>query len=141
MEERYANAKKLADFLESHGVNYEFVLVDNHAELAKTFERGAVDVIPDSSISSIKCSKQLASYTTEFFYFGSTKGNTELVAELDAAIDRLNLAFPYFQVNLTEKYSNNTQGAFFITDEESAYTKEKKIIRALCVPDCAPFIF
>lgn len=133
--------KKLTDFFEDQSIDFEFVQYPNYNKMLSAFQNGDVDVIPDSSMSSIKGTRQLVIYTSEFFYFGAIKGNTALVSELDAAIDRLNLVFPYFQVDLAEKHTNSTQGDFFITDEEIAYAKEKKTIRALCVPDCAPFVF
>lgn len=104
------------------------------------FADGKVDVVPDVSIGSVKGTKQLALYSNAFFYFAATKGSEELMAELDEAISTLNRVSPDFQANLAQKYLNNTLGLFFITEEEADYIREKKTIRALCVPDCAPFV-
>ncbi|MEA4854324.1 MAG: transporter substrate-binding domain-containing protein [Christensenella sp.] len=133
--------EKLHDFFGSYQVNYEIKRFDSHQEMLDAFYRGEVDVVPDSTIGSLKGTQQLAIYASGLFYFAATKGETQLVAELDEAIDQLNLAFPYFQSDLAEKYLNNTRDSFFITEEETAYLQNKKVIHALCVDDYAPFVF
>lgn len=132
---------KLSTFFEGHNIGYEFVVFRNYDEMITAFEAEEIDVVPDVSIGSIKGSKQLATYSSELFYFAAPKGNTELVESLDVAIDKLNLMFPFFQSDLAEAYLNKTQGDFFISEEEASYVGKKGIIRALCVPDCAPFVF
>ncbi|MEA5020377.1 MAG: transporter substrate-binding domain-containing protein [Gordonibacter sp.] len=133
--------EKLEVLLEAHNVNYEFHEYRSYDQMMVAFETGEVDVIPDVSIGSIKGSKQLITYASELFYFAAPKGDVGLVEELDAAIDSLNFAFPFFQSDLAEKYLNKTQGNFFITEEETSYIERKKVIRVLCVPDSAPFVF
>ncbi len=133
--------KELTAFFTKHGANYEFVEYNRYQDIMNALESGEVDVVPDVSIGSVKGSKQLATYSATFFHFITAKGNTALAEELDRAIDLLNQNFPFFQSKLAKAYLSDTFGGFFMTDEEAAYVKEKKTIRVLCTPDCAPFVF
>lgn len=132
---------KLMTFFKDYNTNYEFVRYDRYLDMMEAFNAGQIDLIPDSSIGSVKGTQQFAIYASEPFYFAATKGQTTLIQELDEAINQLNLSFPYFQSDLGEKYLNNTRGSFFIADSEKSYLKSKKVISAICVPDCAPFVF
>ncbi len=131
----------LESFFNSYGIEHRYRFYADYQDMLEAFQAGEVDVIPDSTIGSVKGSQQIAIYSSKPFYFAGPKGSESFIAELDNAIDRLNLSFPFYQIDLMQKYSNNTRGDFFMTEEEQTYVKEKQVVRALCVDNYAPFVF
>ncbi|MEG0157482.1 MAG: transporter substrate-binding domain-containing protein, partial [Anaerovoracaceae bacterium] len=134
---RNENAQK---FLTEQGVNFEPVYADSFAGLVALLNAGEVDVIPDVTINGIQGTRHIGQFSPTPFYFASGKGNTQLMASLDDAIKQLNMADPYFQYDLTQKYFGDNMDDFFITPQEKAYLKEKDTLKVLYIPDCAPFI-
>ncbi|MEG0752505.1 MAG: transporter substrate-binding domain-containing protein [Angelakisella sp.] len=132
---------ELISFLTANNVVYELVKCNDKVEQYQSLVDNRADVMLEVSLNAIPNTRTIASFAGRAFYFITTKGNTDISSQLDSAINKINQAFPYFQRNLQQKYFGDISSSFYISDEETDYIKNKKLIRGLCVTDAAPFVF
>lgn len=75
------------------------------------------------------------------YYFAATKGDTELIKELDETIARIDLVQPQLQEKLYNKYFKRTEDAYQITEEQKKNVAAMKTLKVLCVKDDAPYVY
>lgn len=114
------NSEVLA-FLDSENLPYEVTYYDSTEEQNQALLRGEVDVISSVSLSPIANTRIVAQFAPRPYYFAAPKGQTALVQELDATIDKLNHAEPKLQDTLYDKYFRNVEDSFVLTDEETPF--------------------
>ncbi len=117
---------KFLHLVESRGLNYEITYVQTHAESLDMLLSEQVDTIINLDMSS---NAQYLDYLTVVdripFYFASTKGNVELIAELDKAIEYIEIIEPDIHQILLERYfGTRYNGEFLFTDEEATLLAE-----------------
>lgn len=107
--------------MEEVGIPLELHYVATHGESLDLLLDEQVDAIINLDMSSnAEYLDYLSTVQRIPFYFVSTKGNTELIAELDEAIEYMEIVEPYIHENLREKYfGTRYQGDFLFTDEET----------------------
>ena len=134
------NSEVLA-FLESENLPYEIIYYPSADEQKQALIDGAVDVVSSVSLSPIANTRIVAQFAARPYYFASTKGNTDLVRQLDEAIGQINRTEPKLQDTLYDTYFRNVEDAFLLTDEQQAALTEKGTLRVLCVDGNAPFVY
>lgn len=108
------------------GVNIEVTYVNTHSETHELLFNEDVDTLLNLDMSS---NAENLDYLTTIqripFYFVSTKGNTELIAELDEAIKKVEIIEPEIHQILLEKYfGTRFDTDFMFTDEEISLLSE-----------------
>lgn len=141
LEKAKTRKSELTDYLERSGVTYELVNCSSVEEQYQMMVEGKADAMLRLSLGYMSGTKRIASFAPRPFYFVSTKGNTELMDELDETIAQISAAFPYFQDELAEKYFGDSTGKFEISEQEQEYLGEKKTLNVLCTINEAPFVF
>lgn len=127
-------------YLEQNNILYEPVECSSIAEQKKALEDGRADVASGISLSFVAGTRTIARFAPRSFYFGTTKGNTDLISELDSALRSIAFSFPYFASDLQAQYFGDTSGGFSLTEDQMAALAEKKDFKVLCVPNNAPYI-
>ena len=102
---------------------------------------GEVDVISGLSLSPIANTRIVEQFAARPYYFAATKGDTELIEELDETIARIDLVQPQFQEKLYNKYFKRTEDAYQITEEQKKNVAAMKTLKVLCVKDDAPYVY
>lgn len=113
---------KFYHLIESRGYELDVTYVQTHAETIDLLLHEKVDTIINLDMSSH--SKYLDYLTTVDripYYFVSTKGNTELIAELDEAIRKIEILEPDIHQRLLEVYFSVSY------DEDMLFTEQETL--------------
>ncbi|NCB93997.1 MAG: transporter substrate-binding domain-containing protein [Clostridia bacterium] len=132
--------QEVEKYLEQLGISYELVKCKDSEEQMQMLEDGKADVLSSITLSYFEGTRILAEFAPRPYYFVTTKGNTELMDELDTAIDELTYTCPNLQDELQEEYFGDTSGGYMLRDEEQTYMEENRSLQVLCVPNYAPYI-
>lgn len=116
--------QELKKFAELNGFSYNLIEFETYEELLEAIEDGSVDATVLVDISLPSGLKTIAKFTPDPFYFATTKGNKEIVTQLNYALSNINSANPHFQADLDEKY-------FAVSNQFAISEKNKKYIESL----------
>ena len=134
------NSEVLA-YLDSEKISYKVIYYSSADEQKQALIDDKVDVISSVSLSPIANTRIVAQFAARPYYFASTKGNTELIKKLDAAIVKINQAETKLQDNLYDKYFRNSEDVFLLTDEQKSTLEKMQKLRVLCVSSDAPYVY
>lgn len=141
IEDAEKRNEEVIHYLQELGVPYRLVACEDEEDQYQSMRDGRTDIMSTVSLSYHVGTRQIASFSPRPFFFASYKGNRELMQQMDEAITAINKTVSYFQKELYQKYFENNSLDFYITEEEKTYLRDKKSIKALCIPNCAPFVF
>lgn len=136
---------EFAEYAQAKGFTYTSVYFDSTEEMAKALQNGTVDAMVTSSLSRINNERILEKFGSSDFYVIVKKGNTELLNQVNYAIDQMNAAEGNWKTTL---YSKNYESA---DAKNLEYTEEEKRIIAqyskdnplhiLCDPTRYPYSY
>ncbi|MFR2495056.1 MAG: transporter substrate-binding domain-containing protein, partial [Christensenellales bacterium] len=132
---------EVVHYLEAESIEYELVFYSSAAEQEQALMNGEVDVISGLSLSPIANTRIVEQFAARPYYFAATKGDTELIKELDETIARIDLVQPQLQEKLYNKYFKRTEDAYQITEEQKKNVAAMKTLKVLCVKDDAPYVY
>ena len=128
-------------YLDSENINYTITYYATADEQLQALHDKEVDVISSVSLSPIANTRIVAQFAPRSYYFAATKGNTELIQEVDAAIARINQIQPHLQDTLFTAYFRNTDDEFVLSDEQAQTLSEIKTLHVLCIDQDAPYVY
>lgn len=128
-------------YLDSIKANYELKYYSSLEEQIDALKKGDCDALSRVTLSFYPGTKTIAEYAPRPFYFATTKGNTAITEKIDQTLLSINRTFPYFQYETYQKYFGNTSGGFTIYDNEVDFVLKGYNIKALCMPDSAPYCY
>lgn len=134
LEKREQELKKFATL---NGFSYECVKMDSYAQLMEAVYNGKIDATLQVDISMDQKLKSIAKFSPVPYYFATTKGNQNIIRELNRALSNIKVANPYLQSNLYEKYFNQNQ-QFFISEENKKYIQSLGRVKVLLFDGNAP---
>lgn len=142
----YTNATTRIDafeqFCEVNGIEITPVHFDDPIKWEEAFATGAIDAQLTSSAKLRDDEEILLSFQQEPYHFAVTKGNTDIMRELNFALEQIKTIKPQFESELYEKYfSQNKQGKFKITEDEAQFIKNNPILRVVAAPDWRPISY
>ncbi|MFI3253618.1 MAG: diguanylate cyclase [Eubacteriales bacterium] len=119
----------------------EPVYVQSHGEMIELILNEEVDTIINLDMSS---HSEYLNYLTTVqripFYFASTKGNTQLIADLDEAIRRIETVEPAIHQRLLDTYFGTSyQGNFIVSEYEKEFLAEIDSIKIGLLRDIPPY--
>ena len=114
---------EFAEYAQAKGFTYTSVYFDSTEEMAKALQNGTVDAIVTSSLSRINNERILEKFGSSDFYVIVKKGNTELLNQVNYAIDQMNAAEGNWKTTL---YSKNYESA----DAKNLEYTDKRLIVA-----------
>ena len=137
--------KVFADFAGNKGFTYEPVYYDTTAEMEEALQSGNVDAIAATSLRKTNNERIVEKFGSSDFYVIVKKGNTELLNEINYAIDQMNAAEGDWKTTL---YNKNYES---IETKNLEYTEKEKSIIAqysgdnplhiLCDPTRYPYSY
>ncbi len=128
-------------FLNAENLDYEIVYYDSAAAQKQALIDGEVDLISSVSLSPVANTRVVANFAPRPYYFASTKGNTDLIEELDATMELIDKVEPNLQDKLYDKYFRVISDAFLLTDEQKESLASVGTLRILCAESSAPFAY
>ena len=137
--------KEFAEFARTKGFTFYPVYYDTTEELEEALRDGTVDAIVTSSLRKISNERIVDKFGSSDFYAIVKKGNTELLDQINYAIDQMNAAEGDWKTTLYQKHYGSTE------DRNLEYTEEEKELVAklsadrplhvLCDPTRYPYSY
>lgn len=129
----------LEDFCKGKRIDYQPVYAKSNAECRQLIEDGHADVMVSKDVTNTPGYKMIAKFSSTPFYFAVSKGETELVRELNRALTLIDVADSDFRARLHKKYfSVPSDTTMPLTAEERAYLESEPTIRVAVSGNRAP---
>lgn len=129
----------LKDFGDINGIDINQSFYNNGNDLQTALDNNEVDAIVLSDLSvPIGDYRVVARFSPRPFYFATTKGNSELMSQLNEAMTMLNKEQPNYMSNLHEKYFSMANNDFILTTAEKQFIKNNPKISVLILGGKAP---
>ena len=139
--------EKLAEFAAGKGFSYTPVYYDTVNEMTAALQNGGeIDALLSSNLRSIHDEWILDEFAPSDFYVMVRRDDTELLAEINRAIDQMDINLLDWRHDLwNQYYTADSNGEIAFTAEEKSYLGEMKksgaVIRAIVEPDRAPYSY
>ncbi len=113
-------ARALEEYAKNNNFTYDEVIFDNIELATYALSRGEIDVFLASNTDFVSGFTKIAQFNPIPFYYAVKKGNTELLNELNSALNKVFTFNPNFTLEIYDKY--------FVKDlnESIVFTKEEK---------------
>lgn len=131
--------RTLNSFAGISGFEVEQVYCETEEEQIEMLRNGEVHAILSKTVALPQENlKILASFSPQPFYFATTKGNEEIIKELDQALLSIKESDPYFSVALQEKYFVPANAKYELTEEEKKFVAESDVLNVVALGGKAP---
>ncbi len=137
---KYRN-EEIAAWLSANNVHYSAAYYDTEEQLIQALKQGVVTVISGNSLSIYEGTKIICRFSPREYYFAATKGNKELIREVDKAIELINKVQPDFQSSLFDRYYQRIGYEFELTGVDRAFLDSFGAVNVLCVDNDGPFVY
>ena len=136
---------EFAEYARTKGFTYKSVYFDSAEEIAEALQNGTVDAIVTSSLRKMNNERILEKFGSSDFYVIVKKGNTELLNQINYAIDQMNAAEGNWKTTLYNKnYESTDAKNLEYTEEEkriiAQYSKDNPL-HILCDPTRYPYSY
>ena len=136
---------EFAEYARTKGFTYKLVYFDSAEEIAEALQNGTVDAIVTSSLRKMNNERILEKFGSSDFYVIVKKGNTELLNQVNYAIDQMNAAEGNWKTTLYNKnYESTDAKNLEYTEEEkriiAQYSKDNPL-HILCDPTRYPYSY
>lgn len=144
----YAQAKekirRLKVFLQSNGLDCELVYYQygdmKDGTLYQYLMDGEVDILMGNDLEQVDQFRIVTSFEAQPYYIVTTLDNSEILADLNMAMERILDADPNFAQEHYEKYFSLINATSIeLSNEELAYIAEKEMLTVAAVRDWHPF--
>lgn len=138
--------ENFAEYAKENGFSYIPVYFSLHTQLEQALASGLVDAAVTSSIRKTNNERVLDTFAPAEFYVMVRKGDTELLDQINYAIDQLNSVEGDWKNNLTNKYYTRAdEKNLEFTDEEKElirqYVDGEKVLTVSASHDRAPYSY
>lgn len=133
--------QEVMDYLDGEDFHYKLTYYETEKEQYQALLNEEVDVISGISLSPVSGCRVIERFAPRSYYFAAAPGNTELVQELDNAIETLDLVQPSLQEVLFDRYFRDGKYVFAPTEKQKEYLASLGTIRVLCVDHDAPYVY
>lgn len=135
-----ARIQELEAYCSMNLLTPDYVLCGSLEEQIKAVEEGRADVFLNSSINYAEGVRTVARFAPRPFYFITTKGqNSELMEELNSAMQSIEQADPHFATTLFEKYFVSPNTELNLTGAESAYASQAGTLKVGVLENQPPY--
>lgn len=133
LKTRMEELKKFADV---NGFTFKTKEYKSQVELREALYKGEIDATVSVDISMDNQVKEIAHFSPVPYYFAVSKGNQEIVRDLNSALSNINIGNPYLQGTLYTKYFGNNY--FSISDDAKQYIQSLGTLHVLMMEGNAP---
>lgn len=131
---------KLKEFGKMNGIEIKQHFFDSTANMQAALDNNEIEAIAFSEQAAISGNYRIvATFSPRPFYLVTTKGNTDLIIQLNESMTKLNKEQPSFMGELHEKYFSLKNADFSLTDKEKEFIKVNPIIDVAILGGNAPF--
>lgn len=131
--------KELQEFCALYKITPVLIECENDIEQRQALSEGRADAMLDVSANPTKDLRTIATFSPRPFYFATTKGKSDIVSEMNTAIDLIEQTDPYYNANLYDKYFGGNSSILKLTSEELKFIEENNTIRVGLLANNPPF--
>lgn len=132
----------LQTYMDGIGVKMEPVFVDSiDAQLAALEDKKADALLANNLNIPMEGLRCICRFDPQPLYFATTKGNTELIRQMNAAISGINNEEPYYTISLMQKYFYSSMQNVVLTNEEREYLEQFDTFHITALGGKAPLIY
>jgi signal transduction histidine kinase len=126
------------DYCKDNDCMPRLIYYHTEEEVDKALSEGKITARLSSSISDLSM-RTVAKFSVSSYYFATTRGNADLLAELNSAMNALKIDDPYFQERLYSRYhSQSVEQQTVISDAEKNYISAHGPVAVSYVTDWTP---
>ena len=141
LDKESIHSQTLLSLLAEKGVTPHVTWFDNEPEMIAAWNAGTIDAFPANSDTAID-GHAVMIFAPGEYYIATTKGNTDLIHEVDVAIQSLRANAPGFEATIFNKYYNRVSRNYSaLTKEEQEYIRENPVVHVLYIPDWYPISY
>ena len=133
---------ELESYSKTKAFSYTPVLFESTEDLTAALSSGTVDAILTSNLRRIYNERIIAEFAPSPYYVMVQKGDTDLLREVNYALEQIGIDNPNFALSMYQKYyrvSGSTGFAF--TDAERRYLEDHRTVKLVLPPDTAPMVY
>lgn len=131
--------KELNEYCEMNLIEPEYLYYESSEEMLAAMKNGDADAMLSTSAEFIDGVRTVAKFAPKPFYFITTSGDSELVKEINMALQNIEQTNPYFMSQMEEKYFSSMKDQLVISDEEQAFIDEGNVFKAGILINQPPF--
>ncbi len=136
------DGKKYREWAEQQGLNTDIIAMPTTEELLKALDEGSLDAVAISYLGSTSTYRIIKEFSPMKMYIGMPKDHTELMKQLNGALEEMTIETPDFAGNLYSKYYiANQQQAPIFTKEELNYIAASGKLTVAVLNNSAPFSY
>lgn len=137
------NIELFDDYAKHEGFTYELVEYNFQNEIKEALIDKQIDMMACEQIVQTEGLRVIDRFTSDSYYYLTSKTNSELMEEIDYVIGRINAYDPSFSLKLHQKYYGG--GLVFdsplFTTKEKEYIKNNPTVTIALIPDNQPLAF
>ena len=123
--------EKFYQYAKLNGIRYEIVWCERGGGQEEKIYSGKADAMLSVDLSLPQGFRPVAKFSPIPFYFATTKGNTQIINELNRAISYTSENNPTLQMNLYNKYFSRSSSQLFLNSKEREYIQEHPVLKVL----------
>lgn len=128
----------LEQYAAVNGFTYQVVECKDQQDTLHAVRDGRADATIQVDVSMAEGFRAIARFSPTPYYFALYPGNTQLLQELNVALNNMNRAYPHLQTELYNRYFSSDND-FFLSAENEAMLRELGTVRVLFYEGNAPF--
>ena len=129
------------DYCKDNDCMPQLIYYHTQSGVEQGMESGEIDAYLVSNLQDVDM-RTVAKFDTTSYYFATTKGNSDLLKELDTAMNALKTNDPYFEEKIYAKYhTRSADETTVISSDEQAYINEQPSIRVAYDPSWYPISY
>ncbi|MEA5060301.1 MAG: EAL domain-containing protein [Candidatus Pelethousia sp.] len=129
-------------YSQANGFSSQLIYYDAYTKIKEDLDAGKIDAATISSIFPFSDFRTIAKFGNQDFYFLTAKGNEDVLNGLNQAMEQIQIANPYYNSELNQKYAQmQNESTVSFTREEINYIKEQGTIRCAYNPDARPISY
>jgi len=140
-EQATTRNEEVLEYLKSSNLNYTVVYYESSDAQYQALLNGEVDVVSSVSLSPFANTRIIERFAPRSYYLAATKGNTELVQELNDAIQQIDYVQPALQDALFNQYFRASDSTFVLSEQEKADLMRFQNLEVLCFDYDAPYVY
>ncbi|MFQ6862198.1 MAG: diguanylate cyclase domain-containing protein [Beduini sp.] len=131
--------KELQEFCALYKITPVLIECENDVGQRQALSEGRADAMLDVSANPTNDLRTIATFSPRPFYFATTKGKSDIVSEMNTAIDLIEQTDPYYNSNLYDKYFGGNSSILKLTNEELKFIEENSTVRVGLLTNNPPF--
>ena len=138
MKNATTRIKLLREFAATSDIDYEEVTCDGEEDMLAKYDNHEIDVILITDLSLPAEYHSIVNFSPTPFYFITTKGNSEIISDLNQALVNISKINPTLSSTLYNRYFGNNTNEFILNTSEKEYLDKKSEFKVLMCSGASP---